>query len=74
MTALDGRSKEAGVLLLNDADHLNLALCLQLLGCLVPPGHVPPAAGSPGGEDVQDQLATAEVRKRRRPAGLGVGQ
>jgi hypothetical protein len=52
------------VLLLDDADHLQRALLLELSSRLVPPGHVNAAARSPRSEDVQDDFPTAKVRNR----------
>jgi len=49
------------VLLLDNPDHLELALLLQLLGCFVPPGHVPAAARSPGSKDVEQEFAAAKL-------------
>jgi hypothetical protein len=63
-----------GMLLLDDADDLQLPLLPQLLSRFVPPGHVPPAARSPGGEHVQDELPTAEFGQRNRTPVLQAGQ
>ncbi len=49
-----------GMLLLNNSDNLHMAAFLKLASRLVPPGHVPPAAGSPGCEDVEDRLPATE--------------
>ena len=70
---LHEQSCPVGVLLLDDPQHLDLA-CL-LPGCrrVVPPGHVNPAACSPGSEDVQDQLVTAKVSDAA-PIAFKVGQ
>jgi hypothetical protein len=56
------------MLLLDDADHLDLARILEGFRCLVPPGHVHSAARSPGGEDVQDHLPAPELGDRSRTA------
>ena len=62
------------MLLLNDAEHLNRALILELLSCFVPPGHVNTAAGSPRGEYVQNQFLPPELRDGARPSVLDGGE
>ena len=56
---------------MDNPDHLELALLLQLLGCFVPPGHVPAAARSPGSKDVEQKLAAAKLADR---SGASVGE
>ena len=63
-----------GMLLLDDADHLQVTGLLPPLGRFVPPGHVHAAARSPGGEDVEHHLVAAEVRQPRRGAVLQRGE
>lgn len=62
------------MLLLDDAEHLDLALRLKVPRRVVPPGHVPATALSPGGEDMQDQLLTAKIRHGQRPAVVHGGE
>ena len=61
---LHEQSAAIRVLLLDNAEHLDLALLLQVASRLVPPGHVNSAARSPGGEDMQNRLGAAEVSHR----------
>ena len=59
------------MLFLDDPYHLDVARLLKLPGLFVPPGHVPPAARSPGSPDVQGQLAPPKGGDRGR---LAVGE
>ena len=59
---------------LAQSGHLELALLLQLLGCFVPPGHVPAAARSPGSKDVEQKLAAAKLADRSRASAGEVGE